>query len=46
MAERKEPEFLDDLLDAEAEEFAEDMAEIGAIGARYKMTFTGPPLGV
>ncbi|MGX9352453.1 nucleotide exchange factor GrpE [Shimia sp. W99] len=30
MAERKEPEFLDDLLDAEAEEFAEDMAEIGS----------------
>jgi len=27
MAERKEPEFLDDLVDAEAEEFAEDIAE-------------------
>ena len=24
----------------------EDMAAIGAIGARYNMTFTGPPLGV
>lgn len=28
MAERKEPEFLDDLVDAEAEVYAEDMAEI------------------
>ncbi|MEO1556563.1 MAG: nucleotide exchange factor GrpE [Pseudomonadota bacterium] len=28
MAERKEPEFLDDLVDAEAEEYAEEMAEI------------------
>ena len=31
MAERKEPEFLDDLLDAEAEEYAEDMAEIDSL---------------
>ncbi|MEL7097449.1 MAG: nucleotide exchange factor GrpE [Pseudomonadota bacterium] len=28
MATRKEPEFLDDLVDAEAEEYADDMAEI------------------
>ncbi|MEO0937394.1 MAG: nucleotide exchange factor GrpE [Pseudomonadota bacterium] len=28
MAERKEPEFLDDLVDAEAEVYAEEMAEI------------------
>lgn len=33
MAEPKEPEFLDDLLDAEAEEFAEDMAEIDSEAA-------------